>query len=97
MHNSEFVFNDYIAYEIVLLLRTQGLRIPEDIAVIGFGDDSFGQYLQPALSTVHQPAQEVGKLSARLLLDQIFSHPEHYQTGTHVLATSLVRRGSTRR
>jgi LacI family transcriptional regulator len=90
-----FVFNDYIAYEIIRLIRECGLRIPEDIALVGFGNDPFGIYAYPTLTTIDQPAYEMGEASARMLLDHIYSDPAHFQPKSCILATQLIVRESS--
>ncbi len=90
-----FVFNDYIAYKVLQLCHEQGIRIPEDLSIIGYGNDPFGIYARPSITTVDQPAFEMGVTAARMLLDQIYSDPSHYQTHTQVLPTQLILRHST--
>ena len=45
-----------------------GIRIPDDIAVVGFDDLTLAQYLHPALTTVHAPTEEVGRVAFHQLL-----------------------------
>lgn len=90
-----FIFNDLIAYEVMNLIRASGLRVPEDISVIGFGNDPFGVYLSPPLSTVHQPARELGQTAARVLLAEIEAEHER-PPQTQLLPTQLLLRGTTR-
>ncbi|RMG56499.1 MAG: LacI family transcriptional regulator [Bacteroidetes bacterium] len=90
-----FVFNDLIAYELIGIIRGVGLRVPEDISIIGFGNDPFGVYLTPSLSTVHQPAREMGQTAARVLLSEM--QAEHVPpTRSELLPTRLLLRGTTR-
>lgn len=66
-----FAVNDNIAIGAMHVIRERGLRIPEDIAVVGFDNDAHAAYYSPSLSTVAQPAFELGKVAARLFLDQV--------------------------
>jgi DNA-binding LacI/PurR family transcriptional regulator len=91
-----FAFNDYIAYELVRIIREEGLRIPEDISLIGYGNDPFGRYLHPQLTTVDQNPWLMGQQSARMLLDQIFSSHAHFEHKAQLLDTQLILRGTTR-
>ncbi len=88
-----FAGNDDTAVGAMQAIREAGLRIPEDIAVIGFDD------LQPALSfgmkltTIHQPVRQKGATAAALLLDMIEGNaPEPQRI---ILPTSLIVREST--
>lgn len=90
-----FIFNDLIAYEVMGLIRACGLRVPEDISIIGFGNDPFGVYLSPPLSTVHQPARELGQAAARVLVAEIEAETE-CAPQTELLPTQLLLRGTTR-
>jgi len=47
------------------------LRIPEDVAIVGFSDDIRAELMQTPLTTVRQPAYEVGKIAAQKLIDHI--------------------------
>jgi LacI family transcriptional regulator len=69
-----------------------GLRIPEQIAVVGFDDLAWATSLQPPLTAVAQPAREVGVTAARLLLDRL-AEPDR-PTRRIVLETRLVVRAS---
>jgi len=63
-----FAANDQMAYGAFLVAKAQGLRIPDDLAVIGFDDIELSAHIQPALTTVRQPFEQMGKMAAELLL-----------------------------
>lgn len=65
--------NDDSAIGIIKGLKEVGLRIPDDVSVIGFDDLDIAPYVQPALTTVRQPARQIGEEALRLLLDRINS------------------------
>jgi LacI family transcriptional regulator len=74
-------------------LHELGLRIPQDIAVASFNDISVAQFLNPPLSTVHLPSEEIGETSVDLLMERIAGR----QTAKHiVLAARMIWRGSTK-
>jgi GntR family transcriptional regulator, arabinose operon transcriptional repressor len=60
---------DMLALGTLQVLQQTGLRVPEDISLVGFGDYSVSQFLKPALTTVHLPLSELG-VEAALYLDQ---------------------------
>jgi DNA-binding LacI/PurR family transcriptional regulator len=74
--------------------REVGLRVPDDLSVVGFDDLDLAPHSNPPLTTVRQPIRQKGEESARLLLRMIASpdleRPEH-----RVLETRLIIRGST--
>jgi DNA-binding LacI/PurR family transcriptional regulator len=78
-------------------LAEAGLRVPQDISVVGFGDLMFTAYSQPSLTTVAQPMREMGVEAARLLL-RLLNHelPAFADSGCRsVLATRLIVRSSS--
>jgi LacI family transcriptional regulator len=66
-----FVENDLMALGVIQGIKEEGLRVPEDIAVVGFDDIAFASFPEIGLTTVRQPKFEMGKLAATLLLDTI--------------------------
>ncbi|WP_240796205.1 LacI family DNA-binding transcriptional regulator [Streptomyces sp. RFCAC02] len=72
-------------------VRRMGLRVPEDVSVTGFDDLALATAVEPELTTVRLPAEELGAAGLRALLDVLAGRPG----GTTVLPVDLVRRGST--
>jgi DNA-binding LacI/PurR family transcriptional regulator len=70
-----FAFNDVSAIGAVRALREAGLRVPQDVSVVGFDDVQSAAYQNPALTTVRQPLRKMGVLAATQVLDQIGSAP----------------------
>ncbi len=66
-----FCSDDYMAIGAMLRFKEAGLRIPEDIAIIGFDDIELATYVKPALTTVRQPMFDMGEAAARILLDLV--------------------------
>lgn len=64
-----FAANDLIAIGAARALRRQGLRIPDDVALVGFDDIDEAEIIEPALTTVRQPSREIGRAAGELLLD----------------------------
>jgi alanine racemase len=86
--------SDVMAIGVLSAAREVGLRIPEDMSIVGFDDLDLAPYACPPLTTVHQPIRQKGEESAKLLLRMIASpdveRPEH-----KMLSTRLIIRGST--
>ena len=88
-----FAASDEMARGVIEAARTRGLRVPQDLSVVGFDDTEIARIASPPLTTVRQPLREMGAVALRTALrlaagEQIDSH--------HVeLATELVVRDST--
>ncbi|HEY2546930.1 MAG TPA: LacI family DNA-binding transcriptional regulator [Candidatus Acidoferrum sp.] len=66
-----FAYNDVSAIGSICAFQEVGLHVPDDLSVVGFDDIQSAAYLNPPLTTVRQPLQEMGELAARTLLDRI--------------------------
>ncbi len=79
-----FAANDRTAFGARLALYKRGLRVPEDVSLIGFDDQPEAAYMTPPLTTIRQPAREMGELAARAILSLIRDEPFESQplTGT---------------
>jgi DNA-binding LacI/PurR family transcriptional regulator len=66
-----FAHSDLTALGAIRQLRLSGRSIPQDVSVVGYDDLPVAAYIDPPLTTVHQPMEEVGALAAGLLLDQL--------------------------
>jgi LacI family transcriptional regulator len=65
--------NDWMALGAIGALQPMGLRVPEDVSLLGFDDIDVARWLQPPLTTIRQPIQEIGRKAAELLIRQIES------------------------
>jgi DNA-binding LacI/PurR family transcriptional regulator len=68
-----FAASDFLAIGALAAIREFGLRVPEDISLMGFDDIEFTNYTSPPLSTVHVPSWDIGHLAVSLLMDFIES------------------------
>lgn len=66
-----FAFDDLMAIGAMEELRRRGMRVPEDVAVVGFDDIDLAAFVDPPLTTVAQPKAEMGRLATDRLLDMI--------------------------
>jgi len=73
--------------------RELGLRVPEDLSIVGYDDIPLARWVSPRLTTVHQPLQRMGEEAARLVIR--LSEEDVRTTPRMDLATSLVVREST--
>jgi LacI family transcriptional regulator, repressor for deo operon, udp, cdd, tsx, nupC, and nupG len=66
-----FCFSDDMAIGAMSVLREYGFNIPQDISVMGFDDIRYAKLMSPALTTIHQPLEDIGKACTQLLLQQL--------------------------
>jgi LacI family transcriptional regulator len=66
-----FAYNDIAAIGAIHALREGGLRVPEDVSVLGFDDIREAAFQSPPLTTVVQPMQIMGEIAAQTLIDRI--------------------------
>jgi LacI family transcriptional regulator len=71
-----FAGNDLMAYGAMGAAEEQGLRIPDDLALVGFDDIPSSAHMQPALTTIRQPFYEMGLCAFELLLSLVEAPPE---------------------
>jgi LacI family transcriptional regulator len=88
-----FACNDQMAFGAALALHRRGLRVPDDVSLVGFDDLAAAVYAIPPLTTVHQPAYELGRLAATAML-QLLADAKPSVT---VPAPRLIARESSRR
>jgi LacI family transcriptional regulator len=88
-----FAFNDNIAIGAIQAARARGLRVPEDLSVVGFDDVEHATIVTPALTTVRQPLAEMGRTGVSLLMRLL--EGKRFETLHVELATRLVVRDST--
>ena len=90
-----FITNDFCAAVCIRTWKAAGLRIPEDIAVVGFNNDAIGKIVEPSLTTINYNGVEIGKTAAKCLLDQLNGIPGAPKDGVIVLKSELIIRGSS--
>jgi DNA-binding LacI/PurR family transcriptional regulator len=86
-----FTGDDDAAIGVLKSLHEHGLRVPEDVAVIGFDDLGFAQFLNPPLTTVRAPTELVGKIATERLFGLLENHPSEEVT---ILPTKIIYRSS---
>jgi LacI family transcriptional regulator len=89
-----FAFNDISAMGAIRALRESGLRVPEDVSVVGFDDIQSAAFQNPGLTTVRQPLREMGRAAAETLLKRI-NRPGSELHDKHVVEPELIIRETT--
>lgn len=89
-----FTSNDTTAVALIVELQKAGIRVPEDIAVVGFNNEPISQVVQPNLTTVNYPAREIGEIAATSLIN-ILKSTQAANFSTIVLKHNLIIRESS--
>lgn len=92
-----FAASDHAALGAMRELTENGIKVPEEVAVVGFSNEGFGPFVEPSLSTVDQHGAKMGEWAAKLLLDQCESKGKVRVQEKIVLPTDLIVRASSRR
>jgi LacI family transcriptional regulator len=90
-----FAFNDNLAIGAMQAARARGIRVPEDVSIVGFDDTEGSTIVTPGLTTVRQPLAEMGRMAVSLLTRALDN--QRFEALHVELATRLVVRGSTQR
>ncbi len=92
-----FVSNDEMAMGVIRYANANGVRIPEDVAIVGFDNQKESAFLTPSISTVTHPLREMGELAANTMISMIENKDEFYQPIQITLETNLIVRESSSR
>ena len=97
MPDGVFVANDNCAVSCILALKQAGIRIPQDIAVVGFNNDSVSMVVEPNLSTINYPGYEMGEVASRHLIDHLNGNSTLVTTNTIILRSEFIARASSQK
>ena len=92
-----FVANDSCAVSCMKTLKQEGIRIPQDIAFVGFNNDPVCKIIDPELTTIDYPGYEMGEVAVRNLIHQMEGVYESVITNTVTLRSDLIVRASSLR
>ena len=84
-----FAANDIMALGAIYAIQEAGLRVPDDVALVGYDDRDFAAWIRPNLTTIRMPSYEMGQAAARLLLEQIAG--EELEDTTQIPGKLIVR------
>jgi LacI family transcriptional regulator, galactose operon repressor len=90
-----FVSNDNCAVGCMLALKKHGIRIPQDMAFVGFNNDPVSKVIEPNLSTINYPGYEMGEVSARNLINHLNGKAVINATSTIILRSEILIRESS--
>lgn len=92
-----FGINDEVAIGALFAIKECGLKIPDDVAVVGFSNSNRSRYIEPSLSTMDQNPVKIGTLAAKLLFDQINGNHGYGETKEIIVPADLIVRASSGR
>jgi LacI family repressor for deo operon, udp, cdd, tsx, nupC, and nupG len=87
-----FCHNDMMAIGAIQEAKSLGIRIPQDLSVVGFDDINFAEYCDPPLTTISQPKYEIGRQAMLMMLELLRGHD--VRAGSRLLETELIIRES---
>ncbi|HPH33785.1 MAG TPA: LacI family DNA-binding transcriptional regulator [Chitinophagaceae bacterium] len=90
-----FITNDFSAAVCMRTLREHGVRIPEDIAIVGFNNDAISKLVEPQMTTIDYPGIDMGEISARNLINHLKGLSDLKHTNTIVVRSDLIIRSSS--
>jgi LacI family transcriptional regulator len=83
--------NDMVAFGFINALAMEGIRVPDDVSVIGFDDIPFAEAFLPPLTTIRYPSHETGRLAAMMLLDNIQNGSERMPLDMNLVPRLIIR------
>jgi len=92
-----FCSNDTSAISAIQTIKKAGLKVPDDVAVVGFSNTPNSLIIDPALTTIDDHAFEMGQAAARLVIRQIEEPRENIESETIIIRNDLIIRDSTAR
>ncbi len=97
MPDGVFVTNDFSAAVVMHALKEQGIKIPSDMAIVGFNNDAVCKIVDPQLTTINYPGVTIGEMAARTLINHLKGVSDIKSTSTIVVNSELVVRKSSLR
>lgn len=93
-----FAVEDFTALGAVQAIKAKSLRIPEDIAIIGFANEAFGEFITPSLSTVNQQTVKMGEEAAKIFFEGLRAGGAYSQLSRKLVLepTLIIRQSSVR-
>ncbi len=92
-----FCANDTSALSVIIYLQENGIKVPEDILVVGFSDEPISEVVTPSISTIRQPGFLMGEKAAELIIHQINNKKAKPNFETITMPTELIIRNSSKR
>ena len=93
-----FSASDFAALGAIQELKANGIKIPEDFCVVGFGNEPFTKFMELSISTVDQSPLEMGNMAAKVFLEQI-NNTENFKMEKKIVLNPIlhIRKSSSRK
>lgn len=95
MPDGAFITNDFSAAVFMHTLKENGIKVPEDIAIVGFNNDAICKIVDPQLTTIDYPGVNIGEIAARNLINHLKGIADINSTNTIVVRSELIVRKSS--
>lgn len=92
-----FISNDVSAAFALSIIKEKGLRVPEDIAIVGFNNDMISRMMEPAITTINYPGAQMGESIARILINHLNEVGDLSLISKVMLETTLIERDSSKK
>ena len=90
-----FCTSDFIAAACIRTMKEYGVRVPEDMAFVGFNNDVIGKIVEPSLTTINYPGIEMGEMAAQRLIDKLTGVSDKMSTDSIIVSSELIIRQSS--
>lgn len=90
-----FITNDFSAAVCMQTLKNHDIKIPGDIAIVGFNNDAISKIVEPQLTTIHYPGMDMGEIAARNLINHLRGVANIKRTNTIIVRSELIIRKSS--
>jgi len=95
MPEGAFITNDFVAAVCMRTLKENNIKIPFDMAIVGFNNDAIGKLVEPALTTINYPGRDMGEIVARNLINHLQRNTNMQNIHTVIVSSDLVVRKSS--
>jgi len=95
MPDGAFITNDFVAAVCMRTLKENNIKIPFDMAIVGFNNDAIGKLVEPALTTINYPGRDMGEIVARNLINHLQGNTNMQNIHTVIVSSDLVVRKSS--
>jgi len=90
-----FFANDFVAAVCMRTLKEHNIKIPSDIAIVGFNNDAVGKLIEPSLTTINYPGKDMGEIVARNLINHLQGTGDIQSIRTVIVSSDLIIRKSS--
>ncbi len=92
-----FITNDFVAAVFMRTLKEKGVKVPDNIAIVGFNNDAICTLVEPSLTTINYPGIDVGEIAARNLINHLKGISNLQNTNKIIIHSNLIIRNSSKR